>query len=62
MVNFDALHCPDDILHEFVEVIGPTVCELSFGQLLDSFIGVEFRGVGGEVLDQETGMLAQEFL
>jgi hypothetical protein len=34
---------------------------LSLGQRADSFIGVEFRGIGGKVLDGETWMLAQEF-
>jgi hypothetical protein len=33
---------------------------LSLGQRPDSFIGVEFRGIGGKVLDGETWMLAQE--
>jgi len=33
---------------------------LSLGQRPDSFIGVEFRGIGGNVFDGETWMLAQE--
>jgi hypothetical protein len=33
---------------------------LSLGQRPDSFIGVEFRGIGGKVFDGETWMLAQE--
>jgi hypothetical protein len=33
---------------------------LSLGQRPDSFIRVEFRGIGGKVLDGETWMLAQE--
>jgi len=33
---------------------------LSLGQRPDSFIGVEFRGIGGKVFDGETWMQAQE--
>jgi len=40
--------------------MGPTVGQLSLGQRPDSFIGVEFGGIGGKVLDGETWMLAQE--
>ena len=59
-VVLDLLHCPDDILHELIDVIGPTVGQLSLGQRPDSFIGVEFRGIGGKVFDGETWMLTQE--
>jgi hypothetical protein len=48
-----------DILHELIDVIGPTVGQLSLGQRPDSFIGVEFRGIGGKVLDGKTWMLAK---
>src|ERR1700688_4798414 len=46
----------------FFNVFGTTIGEFSFGQRPDAFIGVEVRGVGGEMLDFETRVSSAKFL
>ena len=36
--------------------------QVPLGERPDSFIGIEFRGVGGEMLDVKTGMSAEQVL
>jgi len=58
----DALDRTDEILHQFMEVVGAAVGQFPLGQRPDSLIGVELGGVGREMLDVETRMLALELV
>lgn len=58
----DAVDGAEDVFHQFVGMVRAAVGEFSFGQRPDSFIGVEVRGVGGEMLDAQAGMPPKQVL
>jgi len=58
----DALDGTDKIVHQLIEVVGAAIGQFPLGQRPHSLIGVEFGGVGGEVLDAQTRMLALELV
>ena len=45
---------------EVLDVVGPTVREARLGEIPDSFVGVEFRGVRRKVLEMKAGHAAAE--
>jgi hypothetical protein len=50
----------DDRLHQLVHVEGRTVGEVAFGQRPNALIGIEVGRVGGEVLDVQARVAAEE--
>ena len=58
----DTVNRTDDVFHQFIDVLGAAIGEFSLGQRPNSFIGVEFRGVGRKMLDSETRVLTEELL
>ena len=44
----------DEVLRQFLDIIGTTVSEVALGQRPYPFIGIEFRRVGREVFDMQT--------
>ena len=51
----------ENVFHQFVDIVGATVCQFPFGQRPDSFIGVELWIIGRKVLNAKAAMLAQKF-
>jgi hypothetical protein len=51
-----------DVFHQLIDILGAAIREFALGQRPNSFIGVEFRGIGGKVFDGETRVLTKEFL
>jgi hypothetical protein len=51
-----------DVFHQIIDIVGTAISEFALGQRPDAFIGIEFRGIGGKVLDGETRVLTKEFL
>ena len=58
----DAVDRADDIFHQLIDIMGAAIGQFPFGQRPDSFVGIEFRGVGGKMLDVKTWVLPQELL
>src|SRR6202008_4714231 len=59
---FDPFDGTEDVLHQLIDILWAAVGNIPFGQGPHSFIGVEFRGVGGEIFDRETRVSMDEFL
>ncbi len=45
-----------------MQVVGPTVGELPFGERPNTLVGIQLRSVGWEVLDAQTRMPSLEFV
>lgn len=58
----DTVDRTDDVFHQLIDMPGAAIGEFPFGERPDSFIGVEFRGVGGKMLDSETPVMTEELL
>ncbi|MGA8223717.1 MAG: hypothetical protein WB780_18860, partial [Candidatus Acidiferrales bacterium] len=58
----DTIDRPDDVFHQLVDVLGTPIGELPFGERPNSFVGIKFRGIRGEMLDSETRVSNEEFL
>ena len=52
----------DKVLHQFFNVIGAAVSEVALGLRPDTFIGIEFWRIGGEVFDAQARVLPQQVL
>jgi hypothetical protein len=50
----------DDVLDQLLYIIGATIGEDTFRERPNTFIGVQFRSIGGKVLDVQPGMLLQK--
>lgn len=51
----------DELLREFVEVVGAAVGQVALGQAPNSLVGIQLRRVTGEVLQAQTWMLPEQF-
>ena len=58
----DTINRTDDVFHQLIDILGAAIGEFPLGQRPNSFIGVEFRGVGGKMLDAETRVLTEELM
>ena len=56
----DAIDGLDDLIQEFVDVVGLSIGQCPFGEGPDAFVGVQFGGVGGEILDRQPPMPGEE--
>ena len=52
----------DEILHQFLDIVGTTISEVALGERPYTFVGIEFRGVGGEMFDTQTRVLPEQYL
>jgi hypothetical protein len=50
----------DEVLHEFLNVIGPAVGEIVLGLRPDPLVGIEFWRIGRKVFDTQTWVLPQQ--
>jgi len=48
--------------HQLINTVRAAIGQVPFGQRLDPFVGIEFRGVGGKMFDAETGVSAEQVL
>jgi hypothetical protein len=58
----DAVDGADDVFHQLIGMIRAAVGEFSFGERPNSFVGIEVRGIGGEMLDAQAAMSLEEAL
>ncbi len=58
----DAVDGANDVFHQLIGMVRTTVGEFPFGQRPDSFVGIEVRGVGGEMLNVQAGMSLEQVL
>jgi len=56
----DGIDRPDDIFHQLIPIVRTAIGEFPFGERPDAFIGIEFRGVGGKMLDVEARVLPKQ--
>ena len=52
----------DKILHEVVEVLGAAIGQVVFGQGPNTLVGIQLGCVGGETLQAQTRVLAEELI
>ena len=52
----------DEVLHQFLDIVGTTIREVALGQRPYPFVGIELRRVGREVFDMQARVLPQQFL
>ena len=57
----DSFDGADKVVHQLFHIVRATVGQISLGQGPDSLVGVEFRRVGGEVLDVKAAMAHLKF-
>jgi len=52
----------EDVCHQLLDIVRAAIGEFPFGQDQTPFIGIEFRAVGGKMLDVQAGVPLEEFL
>ncbi len=58
----DAIDRTNDIVEQFVAVIGATVGKILFGLCPDAFVGIQIRRIGRQVFQMQTRMLIENVL
>jgi hypothetical protein len=58
----DAINGTNDIVEEFVPVIGATVCEVPLGLSPDAFVRIQGRCIGRQILQMQARMPDEDVL